>query len=561
MLLTNGRIYTLAAGAGGPVGARALGNDALGPTATGVGPVVDSIVVRDGRIAFVGRRADVNLPAGETVIDLGGRAVLPGLVDGHGHLIHLARLRLRLDVAGAVSETAVADRVRALAATTPPGEWILGRGWDQNRWPGAPFPTGASLDAAAPHHPVALVRVDGHATWVNTLALRAAGIDATTPDPEGGRVTRAADGRPAGLLVDTAQRLLQPVLPRESASRLDRAVRTAITQCLAVGLTGLHEMGVDETALQAYQRLIDRDEFPFRAYAAVRATSESAWTHYRARGPEPLGGGRLVVGAVKLMADGALGSRGAALHEPYCDDPENPANRGLVLLPAEEIRRLSREATAAGFQVCIHAIGDRANTLVLDALESIMMDDPRPRALRPRIEHAQILRPADIPRFQALGVWPSMQPTHCTSDMPWAPSRLGPERLAGAYAWRSLLATGVVIAGGSDFPVESPNPFLGIHAAVARRPPEGPDPGWSPAQRMTRAEAVRAFTIWNARACRQEAVLGSLEVGKRADLVVCSDDVFTCGEASIPKIRPILTLVDGRVAFAEAGLAPPGSPG
>ena len=262
------------------------------------------------------------------------------------------------------------------------------------------------------------------------------------------------------------------------------------------------------------------------------------------------------MGAVKLMADGALGSRGAALHAPYCDDP---ANRGLLLLPPDELETRARAAAERGFQVCVHAIGDRANTLVLDALEAVLRGRPgaaggRLAAVpgtdpRHRVEHAQILAEPDIPRFRALGVLPSMQPTHCTSDMPWADARLGVERLPGAYAWRSLLRTGTVIAGGSDFPVELPNPFHGIHAAVTRRPLEGPDPGWQPEQRMMRAEAVRAFTAWNAYAAHRETELGTFEPGKWADLVVCSADVFTCAETDIATIEPVLTLVAGEIVF------------
>jgi len=262
------------------------------------------------------------------------------------------------------------------------------------------------------------------------------------------------------------------------------------------------------------------------------------------------------VGAVKLMADGALGSRGAALHTPYCDDP---ANRGLLLLPVDELEARARAAAARGFQVCVHAIGDRANTLVLDAFAAVIMGRPsaaggRLAAVpgadpRHRVEHAQILAEPDIPRFRALGVLPSMQPTHCTSDMPWADTRLGAERIPGAYAWRSLLRTGTLIAGGSDFPVELPNPFHGIHAAVTRRPRTGPDPGWQPEQRMTRAEAVRAFTAWNAYAAHQEAELGTLEPGKWADLVVCSADVFTCPEREIAAIEPVLSLVAGEIVL------------
>jgi predicted amidohydrolase YtcJ len=523
MLLTNGRIYTLDAA------------DA----------VVDTLVVRDGRVAFTGRRADVNAAPGEETIDLGGRSVLPGLVDAHGHLMHLARGRLSFDARGLASEEETARQVGERAASRPRGEWMTGRNWDQNLWPSRQFPSKVSLDRVVPDHPVALVRIDGHATWANSAALAAAGIDRTTRDPDGGLIARDAHGAPTGLLIDTAQRLLQRVEPRPSDAQFDRAVRECLADCLAVGLTGIHEMGAELYALASYRRLLERGEFPFRNYVAVAGRSASTWDHYRQRGPETLGGGRVTIGALKLLADGALGSRGAALHDAYCDDP---GNTGLVLVPGEEVERLTLEAGALGFQMCVHAIGDRANTLVLDAFERALARAPRPDH-RLRVEHAQILTDADVPRFRRLGVLPSMQATHCTSDMAWAAERLGPERLRGAYAWRSLLATGVPIAGGSDFPVESPNPFHGIHAAVTRRPRDGQDHGWQPEQRMTRAEAVRSFTTWNAYASRQEAELGSLEPGKRADLVVLSDDVFTCPEERIPDIQPTLTLVGGEVVF------------
>jgi len=530
VLLTNGRIYTL-------------------DTA---GTVVDTLVIRDGRVAFAGRRDDVNLPASEPRLDLGGRAVLPGLVDGHAHLMHLARLRLTLDLGGLDSEAAAARRVGEAAAAVPPGHWLAGRGWDQNRWPGGAFPSKASLDRVAPRNPVALTRIDGHASWVSSAALQAAGITRHTPDPVGGRVVKGADGEPTGLLIDTAQRLVQPVQPALPDARFDQAVREAIAECLAAGLTGIHEMGADLAALASYRRLIERGQFPCRNHAAVRVAAEDAWRHYRERGPETIGDGRLTVGAVKLVADGALGSRGAALHDPYCDEP---ANTGLVLLPPDELERLTREAADAGFQVCVHAIGDRANTLTLDVFERVLAGRPGPRGedLRFRVEHAQILTARDIPRFRRLGVLRSMQATHCTSDMPWAEARLGPERLPGAYAWRSLLATGVVIPGGSDFPVESPNPFHGIYASVARRPRDGEDRGWQPEQRMTREEAVRSFTTRNAYAARREAEQGALEPGKLADLVVLSEDVFTCPEARIAAIVPILTMVSGEVVFDRPG--------
>ena len=522
MLITGGRIYTL---------------DARNT-------VADSLVVRDGRVVFAGRCADVNLPAGERVLDLGGRAVVPGLVDGHAHLAILARSRLSLNVAAASSEDDAARIVGEAAGRARAEDWLSGRGWDETRWPGARRPTKASLDRVAPRNPVALVRVDGHATWANSAALAAAGITRATPNPGGGIVVKGDDGEPTGLLIDTAQELVRAVEPPPSEARLDRAVRDAIGECLRKGLTGLHEMGADLHALASYRRLVERGEFAMRNWVAV--SGRKAWAEQRERGPETIGDGRITIGGLKLWFDGALGSRGAALHAPYCDDPKNT---GLVLVPPEEVERLTADARARGFSVCVHAIGDRANTLVLDAFERALARDPDPDH-RLRVEHAQVLTAGDLPRFARLGVIPSMQPTHCISDMRWAESRLGPERVGGAYAWRSLLATGAIIAGGSDFPGEDANPFPGIHAAVTRRPLDGEHPGWSLEQRMTRDEAVRSFTTWNAYAARQERELGSLEPGKRADLVVLSDDVFACAEDRIKDVTPVLTMVDGRVEFA-----------
>ena len=519
MLVTNGRIHTLDA------------RDSI----------ADTLVVRDGRVAFVGRRGDVVPAAGERVLDVGGRAIVPGLVDAHAHLMSLAKTRLELRVAHLASEGAAAAVVAGAARTAAPGEWLTGRGWDQTLWPGRAFPARASLDRVAPENPVALTRIDGHAIWANTAALRVAGIDRHTGDPAGGLVMKDAAGEPTGVLVDAAQELVRAVIPAPPEERFERAVTDAIAECVAKGLTGVHEMGVDLSTLAAYRRLVERGRFALRNYVAL--SGKKAWAEYRERGRETIGDGAIVVGALKLWLDGALGSRGAALHGDYCDDP---GNRGLVLIPPEELLRLLGEARDAGFQACVHAIGDRANTLALDAMEKIGV-----AGRRFRVEHAQILTSADVPRFARLGVVPSMQQTHCTSDMRWAGERLGDERLPGAYAWRSLLDTGTIIAGGSDFPVEDANPFHGLHAAITRRPLDGDHPGWQPQQRMTRAEALRSFTSWNAWAAGLESELGSLEPGKRADLVVLSDDVMTCGEGRIKAIAPVLTMVGGDVVFKK----------
>src|SRR6185503_9717260 len=337
VLLTNARVYSMAESV---------------PAARSS---PDTLLIQDGRIVFCGRRSEVNPPAAEPTLDLGGRAVLPGLVDGHGHLMQLARARLTLDVSGPASEDAIAVRVGQAAARLPKGQWLGGRGWDQNRWPDMRMPTRASLDRAAPDHPVALVRIDGHATWVNSAALAASGITRDTRDPAGGIVVRDAHGEPSGLLVDTAQRLVHAVQPPPDEARFDAAVRDAIGECLAKGLTGIHEMGADLRALASYRRLIERGHFPFRNYVAVAGRDETAWERYRERGPEVIGDGQVVVGALKLMADGAR-----------------------------------------GFQVCVLAIGDRANTLVLDTFERVLREHPAARALRLRVEHAQILAEGDI---------------------------------------------------------------------------------------------------------------------------------------------------------------------
>jgi len=532
--------------------------------------VVDGIAVRGDRIVAVGAAEDMMKAfRAKRVIDLSGKTVVPGLIDAHVHLLSLGVARLTLDLVGTKSEEQIAALVRQRVATSEPGQWIRGRGWDQNEWKSRQFPSHELLDRAAPNNPVYLMRVDGHAAWVNRKALEIAGITKETRDPEGGRFLRDARGNLTGVLVDNAMEVVGKFLPPPSDNEMEEAIDRAVQECLSYGLTCVHDMGVEKRGIEMYKRLIDAGRFPFRVYAALSAPGET-WEEYT--GPDsagvkkgPLigyGENRLWVRAIKLYIDGALGSRGAALLEPYSDDPNN---RGLTVMSEADLRKAMDEALANGFQVCTHAIGDRGNNIVLNVYQAALQAHPA-KDPRLRIEHAQVLAPNDIPRFHQLGIIPSMQPTHCTSDMYWAEARLGPTRIRGAYAWRSLLNTGAIIPGGSDFPVESPNPLFGIYAAITRQDRQGRprnaeevraffqlsaegitdtaafDGGWYVSQKMTREEALRAFTSWAAYAGFQENLLGSLEPGKLADFVVLSKDIM-----STPPLEILNTIVERTV--------------
>ena len=507
-------------------------------------PLAQALACEAGRFRAVG---DALEAAGtDDAFDLRGRTVLPGLIDAHAHLRSLAESRLAVDLAGSASAEEAAARVARRAAERAPGEWTIGRGWDQTAWPGGAFPSVAPLDRAAPHSPVALRRVDGHALWLNSAALVAAGIGDTTPDPPGGRILRDAAGRATGVALDAAMVAVEAQIPAVDEADLSAAIEGAVQECSRLGLTGIHEMGVDEQTIRIYRGLIDAGRFPLRVLGAINGPGKT-WKAWRERGPERRYRDRLSISAIKLFADGALGSRGAALLEPYADDPQN---RGLELAAAADLERWTRDAVDAGFQVCTHAIGDRANRTVLNVYERVVSaGEPADRRLR--IEHAQILAPEDIPRFRPLGVIPSMQPTHCTSDMGWAEARLGAARCGGAYAWRALVDSGVVVAGGSDFPVETPNPLLGIAAAVTRARPGSGEAPWRGEQRLTRAEAVRAFTTWAAYAGFDEDVAGSIAPGKYADFVVLDRDIYTCPEAEIASTRVLLTVSGGEIVWRD----------
>ena len=467
-------------------------------------------------------------------------AVIPGLIDAHGHLMGLGESLMQADLVGTLGLDPIIERLRAKARELPDGAWLLGRGWDQNDWAKAEFPTAADLDREFPARPVWLERVDGHAGWANSAALRAAGIERDTPDPEGGRILRDANGAPTGVLIDNAMNLVVRKLPPPDRAWQRRALRAALDAAVAAGLTGVHDAGVSREGLALYRELADDELLPLRVYAMADGAS-AALDDLCRDGLYQHPGGRLQMRAVKLYADGALGSRGAALLADYADEP---GNRGLLVEASERLDAIIRRAAGCGVQPAVHAIGDRANRAVLDAYASLSAQQRQ--SLRPRIEHAQVVDPDDIPRFAQLGVIASMQPTHATSDMPWAEKRVGASRLRGAYAWRRFLDSGAALALGSDFPVERVDPVLGLYAAVSRQDADGKPPGgWLPDQRMTLAEAIDGFTRGAAYAGHAEAEVGTLEAGKRADFVVLATDPFKLRGRGLLALKVSSTWVDG----------------
>ncbi len=546
--------------------------------------IADAIAIRGDKIAAVGTTDELKRRyTTENIFDAGGKTVVPGFIDSHGHVSALGSSLVELNLVGTTSVQQIAEMVAKKASLLTPGQWIRGRGWDQNNWPSKvkerPFPTASMLDKSAPNNPVVLFRIDGHAVWLNSKALSiveaADQSNSRLEDIDGGRIVRDAGGKPTGIFIDNAVGVVMKNVPSYTKEEVQHAISLALQECLKFGLTSVDDMWVDEEDYSAYREMLENNKLPIRVYVAIGGDGD-LWQRFLSTGPfSDFHRHLLTVRAVKMFMDGALGSRGAALIEPYSDDP---GNRGLTVNSIEEIRKVASEALAHGFQMCTHAIGDRANNIVLNAYEEALQQNPaRARDARFRIEHAQVLDPLDIPRFKKLGVIPSMQPTHCTSDMRWAEARLGPVRVRGAYAWRSLLDDGNIIPGGSDFPVESPNPLLGFYASITRQDRNGIprnaedvarsfqlsadgikdssvfNNGWYADQKMTREEALRAFTIWGAYAEFAEKEKGSIEKGKLADLVILSKDIMTIPPMEILSTNVVASIVGGKVAYSAEG--------
>lgn len=480
--------------------------------------------------------------------DLEGRTVIPGLIDAHGHVMGLGFSMLNADLAGADSIDEVVQRLRAHATDLPEGAWLRGRGWDQTRWPGAQFPSAADLDEAFPDRPVLLERVDGHAVWANSAAMSRVESDlAGGWQPEGGFIHRDDDGNPVGIFIDRAEDVFEDVIPPPTEAEEALALDRALARMTSLGLTGVHDAGTSLDDLRRYLHREAAGKLPIRIHALADGDEEALAALCRMGMVDTR---RVTARGVKFYADGALGSRGAALLEAYSDDP---GNKGLLFETDEALQAMVDKAMRCDLQVAIHAIGDRANRQVIDALiagQKRFEDNPG----RHRVEHVQIIHPKDIPRLAEAGIIASMQPTHATSDMRWAEERLGEQRLFGAYAWQRLRQAGARLAFGSDFPVEQVDPMLGIHAAVTRQDTEGEPPGgWLPDQRVTAAVAVAGFTIDAAYAGFAEEHVGSLEAGKRADFVVLDRNLFEIGPADIPNTKVLATYLDGQEVYRAEG--------
>jgi predicted amidohydrolase YtcJ len=510
-------------------------------------PWAEAVSARSGAIVAVGTREEVSRTAGPNarVIDLPDAFGMPGLIDAHAHLAELGAGTEEIDLRGVAKLDEVARRVKDRIKSAPGDSWVTGQNWDQSLWPGGAFPNAAVLDAVAPNRPVFLRRVDGHAGWANSEAMRRARVTRKTRAPVDGQILVDIDGEPTGVFIDGAMDLIQNVIPKPSRDDLARRILAGQEIVLAAGLTGVHDANVSRIEAEVYHDLDRQGKLQLRVYGMAMLPQVNPVAFVSRPPVLPAPNARFALRAVKIFIDGAMGSRGGLLFEPYSDDP---GNSGLTLIDPKVLEKVTAEALRQGWQICTHAIGDKGNALVLDAYAAALEAVPSARDPRLRVEHAQVVRKQDVPRFKSLGLIASMQPSHASDDMRWADARLGPGRVDGAYAWRWFLDAGVPLAFGSDFPVEVVNPFYGVYAALTRQDQDGkPEGGWHPDQRMSLEETLRAFTAGSAYAQFAEDRLGVLKEGMRADLTVVDRDLFKAAPLDVLKARVVMTVVDGEV--------------
>ena len=521
---------------------------------------VPAMAIKGDRFVAVGSNKLMRKYIGSrtTVIDLKGKVVIPGLIESHIHFSGIGSAKQQIDAFWKPKQE-ILDLVAAGAAAAQPGEWLQGRGWNQEVWTPAVFPTAAELDAVAPNNPVVLTRTDGHALWANSKAMELAGITDTTPNPAGGEIVRdPVTGRATGVFVDNAMALITSVIPPASERQQLEALQLAQDELLRYGITTGVDQGSFKGTIELMKRLYADDELKVRVQQHIRVNSAAdlaaAQEYFTQPKKQRIGlfGDRYTINGIKISVDGALGSRGAWMLEDYSDRPDW---RGLVRVTPEDLHTYAKAARQHGFQVAVHAIGDAANRAALDAFERINGELPRlNKDPRWRVEHAQVVARSDIPRFAKVRAIPSMQSVHATSDKNMAEERVGPERIKGAYAWRKLLNTGVVLPNGSDAPVELLNPFHGLYAAVTRMDREGTPPGgWYPEERMTRKEALKSFTIWGAYATFTERLKGSIEKNKLADFVIVDRDPMRVPAAQLKDIVANMTVLGGEVVYTASG--------
>jgi predicted amidohydrolase YtcJ len=517
-------------------------------------PAAEAVAVKGDRIVFVGSNREAQNYVGKNtrVIDLNGKTMVPGMTDAHHHLSGVGFREMTLNLEGLTSLEAFLAKVKERVDQKRPGEWITGRGWIETFWTPQVFPTRWDLDKIAPNNPVFLDRADGHGAIANSAALKIAGVDKNTPSPFGGEISKdKQSGEPNGMFLDAAQDLIQRHIPGTSAAEAERAIILGVNRDISLGWTQVQDPGGSYADVAIDERLYREGKIKLRIYKALSAPGQEANKLFHDGPLVGSYGNRLTVRTLKLYADGSLGSRSAALLQPYSDKPDTS---GFLTIKEETLQPLLQEALRKGIQIETHAIGDRGNRFILDQYEQAMNAVPKAewkiKEPRWRIEHSQIVNPADIPRFKKLGIIPSMQPSHAIGDLHFAPSRLGIDRLAGAYAWQSFIKSGSIVPGGSDAPVERGEPMIEFYAAVARKDLKGfSGAGWHPEEAATREQALKMFTVWPAYAAFEETLRGSIEVGKLADFTILSADIMKVPEMEILKTRCVMTVIGGEIVY------------